>query len=1219
MDFKKLGLCLSGGGGKGAYQIGAWEALIDFGLADQIREISGTSVGGLNGAMVAQNKLEQAKHMWLNISSRNMLSVQDIQSLATSLGAMVAKGAITPLLANFIQTKGLFKPDGLKAMISEGLDKTLMASTGRPLTVAIHNTALNRVDYGKVNDPRTAADMLMATAALPMIFDEVQIDGNAYCDGGFHWGLPYKNLDNTPIKPLIEAGCDTIIVVCMSPEDLSIRPGNYPGVRVIPIIPTQNLGGMMATLDFSNEGAKRRMVQGHNDATQILRHLDLFLENEVKYKELWRDVSFSVQQEKANNEKFLRIQEQHLKTVTDIVDFDRQIASDYFSQPIQLVDDENSNLLEDLRLANTNLLNDIERREIETNVQHFIDRNTNNKQAIETAALDALAALAPVEGRATYLSDQGVLSRLWGAITGSNQKISAENDKNLAQAQFAALRLIAAVQEKGAITLEFSCAMNNRINGQQKEIERLGERHNRDLRRVYKSMASAYIKIRNKIIEQNLRLDAVEQKLCVHDWVIHPNKLRLNGKPLKDLPPVLRLCCLVHDFFRLTKGRWSPMEMDSLHEMCINVNIDGTIRMGDFYTQISQLSTRRVLTQDLVVLPETSAPRHSAARWLQDIRSHHEDMDASMAMAHWGYSADMEFPVWDFLAELLYHFRAAGFSVIHSSDISGYKQHWLEQIKELEKLIHEDILPQKFGTELQALRDGIQNFRLKVPLIGKFSVGKSTLLNEWLKRSIQSVDLGACTSLATEFYYTEPGHEKLVSCWLDDPETGHIRREEEHLSVYPACLSRWQQRGQEPLCIEIHLSSEALAQHPDLVLVDTPGLGSTQGQHEKAIQNYIGEAVTCVLCVTRTSQVGVEELAFIDRQRSLGQEFSLLVCQEDLSNPSERQKLRESLARQAGLETDRHVPGCSAREGDFSGFQDVLAHIETRKDALFRNHFSAALDQTLKQADQLIRDRLAADTNASQLEDKKRQLHQAQARLEENFRRESDTLQRDCRGPVMRQVMATVSSYLRGRRSAYAQMLLNGQGLGPLLSADARNACQLAIEQHLTPRLRKACAQLESQIELGSLDGPALDDVHGPEGMDDSSSWGSAAAGAAAGAAIGGVVGIVVGGLMGFFGSRSSKESEAEGKANQAIESVITQLEGGKLSEAVNKHAQEFLSKIKKILLGKIDMHRQNIEKIEQQLMADAARKQEIERRTQQALTQIARLMQEPAPIHSTI
>jgi predicted acylesterase/phospholipase RssA len=61
LNFKKLGLCLSGGGGKGAYQIGVWQALREFGLDHNIGAISGTSVGGLNGVMVAQNKFDQAK------------------------------------------------------------------------------------------------------------------------------------------------------------------------------------------------------------------------------------------------------------------------------------------------------------------------------------------------------------------------------------------------------------------------------------------------------------------------------------------------------------------------------------------------------------------------------------------------------------------------------------------------------------------------------------------------------------------------------------------------------------------------------------------------------------------------------------------------------------------------------------------------------------------------------------------------------------------------------------------------------------------------------------------------------------------------------------------------------------------------------------------------------------------------------------------------------
>lgn len=40
MQFQKLGICFSGGGGKGAYQIGVWKALRDFGYESDIAAIS---------------------------------------------------------------------------------------------------------------------------------------------------------------------------------------------------------------------------------------------------------------------------------------------------------------------------------------------------------------------------------------------------------------------------------------------------------------------------------------------------------------------------------------------------------------------------------------------------------------------------------------------------------------------------------------------------------------------------------------------------------------------------------------------------------------------------------------------------------------------------------------------------------------------------------------------------------------------------------------------------------------------------------------------------------------------------------------------------------------------------------------------------------------------------------------------------------------------------
>jgi hypothetical protein len=68
----KIGLVLSGGGGKGAYQIGCWKALRRAGLA-RFAVISGTSVGALNGALIAQGDLDHATKIWTDLTEQHVL------------------------------------------------------------------------------------------------------------------------------------------------------------------------------------------------------------------------------------------------------------------------------------------------------------------------------------------------------------------------------------------------------------------------------------------------------------------------------------------------------------------------------------------------------------------------------------------------------------------------------------------------------------------------------------------------------------------------------------------------------------------------------------------------------------------------------------------------------------------------------------------------------------------------------------------------------------------------------------------------------------------------------------------------------------------------------------------------------------------------------------------------------------------------------------------
>ena len=62
---KTYAIALEGGGARGAYEIGVWKALDEAGI--RFDAVAGTSVGALNGAMMAMGDLEKAIACWENI------------------------------------------------------------------------------------------------------------------------------------------------------------------------------------------------------------------------------------------------------------------------------------------------------------------------------------------------------------------------------------------------------------------------------------------------------------------------------------------------------------------------------------------------------------------------------------------------------------------------------------------------------------------------------------------------------------------------------------------------------------------------------------------------------------------------------------------------------------------------------------------------------------------------------------------------------------------------------------------------------------------------------------------------------------------------------------------------------------------------------------------------------------------------------------------------
>ena len=64
LSSENIGLVLSGGGAKGAYQVGVWKAMEEYGLTNKVKIASGTSVGALNATLFANVTTTKAEQLW---------------------------------------------------------------------------------------------------------------------------------------------------------------------------------------------------------------------------------------------------------------------------------------------------------------------------------------------------------------------------------------------------------------------------------------------------------------------------------------------------------------------------------------------------------------------------------------------------------------------------------------------------------------------------------------------------------------------------------------------------------------------------------------------------------------------------------------------------------------------------------------------------------------------------------------------------------------------------------------------------------------------------------------------------------------------------------------------------------------------------------------------------------------------------------------------------
>lgn len=259
---KTYAIALEGGGAKGGYEIGVWQALDEAGI--KYNAVSGTSVGALNGGLMAMRDLPRAIDAWNNMKLGKVIELDEEQeeNLSRAFNGDIGLDDVQRLIPEaleIIKNRGLDVAP-LRAWVREVVDAKAIKESDVELYIATVSITDRKALEVKVNDlpEDQICDMLLASAYHPT-FKLEKLGGKFYTDGGF--------VDTLPLHALVTNGYKDIIAVRIPGIGHNRRFKMPDDVNVTYIATNADLGGV---LNFDAEQSRRDMAIGYLDAKRVL-------------------------------------------------------------------------------------------------------------------------------------------------------------------------------------------------------------------------------------------------------------------------------------------------------------------------------------------------------------------------------------------------------------------------------------------------------------------------------------------------------------------------------------------------------------------------------------------------------------------------------------------------------------------------------------------------------------------------------------------------------------------------------------------------------------------------------------------------------------------------------------------------------------------------------------------------------------------------------------
>jgi NTE family protein len=209
---KRVALALQGGGSHGAFTWGVLDRLLQQDDLS-IEAISGTSAGAMNAAALAYGLMLNGRQgaskvlydFWRKVgrTGDSIFNPYFWQSLCGRRNPGPASAWLSMMSVIWSPYNNPFYTNALAEVLTDVIDFEQLRTCQKPkLFICATNVRSNKRKVFGIEE--ISLDVLLASACLPSVFRAVEVDGEAYWDGGY--------MGNPVLSPLLRHSSDVVIV-----------------------------------------------------------------------------------------------------------------------------------------------------------------------------------------------------------------------------------------------------------------------------------------------------------------------------------------------------------------------------------------------------------------------------------------------------------------------------------------------------------------------------------------------------------------------------------------------------------------------------------------------------------------------------------------------------------------------------------------------------------------------------------------------------------------------------------------------------------------------------------------------------------------------------------------------------------------------------------------------------------------------------------------------